>query len=81
MAIGPGKYDGWATRIIQETHAEAVVLLIVGGKKGHGLAVKTTSAEMSLQLPNVLRGMAHEMEESGEHAMDYLRCAGGEGGW
>ncbi len=79
MAIGPGKYDGWALRLIKETHAEAVVVIVLGGKKGNGFAVKTTDPEFSLHLPDILRGVAKSMEDGGEHAIDVLKAIGGKG--
>lgn len=79
MAIGPGKYDGWVLRIIKETHAEAVAVIVLGGKKGHGFAVKTQDPEFILHLPEILRGIAKSMEDDGDHAIDVLKAIGGKG--
>jgi hypothetical protein len=40
MALGPGKYDDLTTRIREETGADAVVLLVLGGNRGHGFSVQ-----------------------------------------
>ena len=38
MTLGPGgKYDAEAERVLMETNAEAVVLVVYGGKRGSGM--------------------------------------------
>lgn len=35
---GPGKYDEHATRVREETGAQSVVVIVIGGNKGHGFS-------------------------------------------
>ena len=62
MTIGPGKYDEECTLVRERTHAAGVVVIVVGGDKGAGFAVQTTTAEAALDLPAVLRSMADQFE-------------------
>lgn len=70
--IGPGKYDKLAEHCVLETDAEAVILIIVGGNKGHGMSasvkpgaqfeIAVRKIEMIANLPKVLRELADEIE-------------------
>jgi hypothetical protein len=72
MATGPGKYDEVATMARTLTLAEGVVLLVFGGFEGSGFSVQA-SADVLLQLPDVLETMAREIRadlaraQRGEH--------------
>lgn len=64
MALGPGKYDAECTQIMVAEHAEAVLVIVVGGKRGSGFACQATPA-ITFNLPSLLRGVADEIERSG----------------
>ncbi len=38
MARGPGKYDDLATYVRQQAEAKAVIIIVLGGKKGSGFS-------------------------------------------
>lgn len=62
MPEGPGKYDDVATKVMEETSAESVVLVIVGGKLGAGCSIKIGSALARRALPGILRAVADDIE-------------------
>ncbi len=41
MAIGPGKYDDACTAAREATKADAVVLVVLNGKRGAGFSVQS----------------------------------------
>jgi hypothetical protein len=65
MPVGPGKYDEYCTKIREETKAEGVLLAVFGGSKGDGFSVQAPF-ELLLELPEILRNMARQIEESSE---------------
>lgn len=67
MALGPGKYDAECTRLMVEEHAEAVLLIVIGGKRGAGFSCQATP-EVAFSLPRILRQVADEIERSGVNA-------------
>lgn len=40
MALGPGKYDAWCTRILSLEDADAVCLVVIGGARGPGASLQ-----------------------------------------
>ena len=60
---GPGKYDRITTAVRFETEAEAVVLVILGGRLGHGFSVQT-QPERRIDLVKTLRAVADEIERN-----------------
>lgn len=62
MALGPGKYDDLCTMVKEQSQAEGVVLIIVGGNKGVGFSAQLTAPQM-VSLPLVLRNIADKIEE------------------
>jgi hypothetical protein len=67
MALGPGKYDPECTRLMVSEHAEAVLVIVIGGKRGGGFACQATP-EITMSLPSILRNIAAEIERSGIQA-------------
>lgn len=63
MPMGPGKYDDECTRIMEDQQAEGIILIIVGGKKGHGFSCQATP-QVVAGLPQILRNVALELESS-----------------
>lgn len=77
----PGRYDEHAARVLRETEADAVVLVVVNGKKGFGMSVsadpeKPGSIQLASgrDLPALLRTMADLIE--GGAGPDGLRMHG-----
>ena len=64
MPLGPGKYGAHARRVIEETGAELVALIVLGGKDGAGFDVQSTSVELQGQVPDLLEFMAREIRAS-----------------
>ncbi len=62
MSHGPGKYDDEATAAREATGAAAVVLIVLGGRKGEGFAVQATSPALVAKLPALLRSMAEQID-------------------
>src|SRR5205085_1646492 len=55
MAIGPGQYDDLCTRVREESQAQAVVLIVLGGNKGNGFSMQ---AQMWDGSPRTAMGVA-----------------------
>lgn len=63
MPIGPGKFDEECTRVREATKAVACVLMVFGEEPGtSGFSVQARS-DVVLNLPNLLRQMADDMEQ------------------
>lgn len=67
MALGPGKYDDTCTSLMVSEHAEAVLVIVIGGRQKGGFACQATP-EITLSLPQILRNVADQIEQSGVHA-------------
>lgn len=63
MAHGPGKYDDEATMVRERTAAEAVVVVVVGGLRGHGFSTQSSDPQMLARLPALLRQIADQIEK------------------
>jgi hypothetical protein len=64
---GPGKYNDALTAAVQavgglQNGPELWVLAVVGGPKGEGFEVQTTSPWALTQIPRLLRGLADDIE-------------------
>jgi len=62
--VGPGKYDDECTQARMSTGADAVILLIVGGNRGHGFSVQCVNEDLQNFLPMLLRDVALSIEEA-----------------
>lgn len=62
MAQGQGNYGDVAERIREETGADGVILFVLNGKKGNGVALVGADDFMPA-VPDILRGMATELEK------------------
>lgn len=67
----PGKYDDEAERIMAKYNAEMALLLVIGGRHGHGMSVcinanNPNAEEMGASVPRLLRHMADLIEKQGE---------------
>ncbi len=61
MPIGPGKYDDFATRVMEETAAAGVVVIVIAGKAGSGFSVQGP-LPVQRSLPAMLRFLADQIE-------------------
>lgn len=64
MPVGPGKYDIYSKQVLLETHAETVIVAVVGGLKGNGFSVTSADPDAHSKLPAMLRSMADQIEAS-----------------
>jgi hypothetical protein len=65
VADGPGKYDKLTTWVRERAKAEGVILIVVGGNKGHGFSAQlsaTFPAESMLMTVAMLRDVANQIE-------------------
>lgn len=63
MPIGPGKYDDACTEVREKTGADGIILIVIRGNQGDGFSAQA-SPEDTLRLPEMLRYMAQQIEES-----------------
>lgn len=61
MTIGPGKYDKECAFVFDVTGAAAVLLIVIGGRKGNGFS-GIGDAQLMSSTPNLLRQMADQIE-------------------
>lgn len=70
MTEGPGRHDKHALRIMREELATCVVVIVLGGRRGPGVSVKTSGASreeamrLHMKVPGILRALAQHMDES-----------------
>jgi hypothetical protein len=64
MAFGPGKYDDLATEVRAKAKAEGVVVIVINGHLGGGFSAQL-SPLMTLQLPQILRDIANQIDAKG----------------
>lgn len=66
MTIGPGKYDDVCTKVRRLTGVDktggAVVLIVLGGKHGHGFSMQSDLETLKL-LPDMLETMAKQIRK------------------
>lgn len=63
MALGPGKYDDITTMVRELTGAETVAVIIIGGSRGTGFDIQSTTPLPLSILPRVLRDVADSIEK------------------
>jgi len=61
MLRGPGKYDDLATYCREKTHADGVILMIIGGEQGEGFSLQATP-QVLFAAPRALRILADQLE-------------------
>lgn len=59
---GPGKYDAEVTLVRVATEASTVVLVVIGGREGSGIAVQSTSPAELLRAAKMFRDLASHLE-------------------
>lgn len=63
MANGAGKYDDICTQARESAQAHSAVVIILGGKQGHGFSVQTVNEDLARVLPKILRDTAAQIED------------------
>ena len=67
--IGGGKYGEYPEEILKETKAGTVVLIVIGGDKGHGFSIASRDFLLDQKLPRLLRYIADDIEHQNlQHA-------------
>lgn len=61
---GEGKYDGSAEMLLARLDAKAVLVGVIEGNKGNGFSVCTKEALVLVKLPEILRNMADQLEQT-----------------
>jgi hypothetical protein len=64
MPLGPGKYDELCTKVREETNADTVLVIVLGGVKGSGFSMQTREMKISVLVPAILRDTADQIEAS-----------------
>jgi len=67
--LGPGEYGREAEKLAHKLRAEAILLLVISGKRGSSFSVAVDSeveyaSTLERMLPELLRKMADEIENS-----------------
>jgi hypothetical protein len=60
MVFGPGRYDDFCTTVRTATNAEAVIVMVVGGNRGHGFSCQASFAATQM-LPDFVEDMAKQI--------------------
>lgn len=66
MPFGPGRYDKECVRILDETEADCVLVLVMGGKSGSGFSTAAKGLQgvfVAMLAPQILRDVADEIEK------------------
>lgn len=66
MPLGPGKYDDLCTKVREDTAADAVVLIVLGGNLGSGFSVQALGEPLS-ELPILLEHLAKQIRAEAGH--------------
>ena len=64
MSLGAGKYDPLCTHVREQAKAECVLLIVMGGDKGNGFSMQTANLLLLAGVPDLLRDVARQIEES-----------------
>lgn len=72
---GPGKYDAQCAKALLETDAYAVLMVVVGGNKGHGFSVNSRDRSIVLNISTLLREVADEIDKKIEQTTNNERTA------
>ncbi|HEY4383372.1 MAG TPA: hypothetical protein VGN34_02700 [Ktedonobacteraceae bacterium] len=62
MALGAGKYDDLCSIVLEQSGAEAAIVIILGGNKGSGFSLQAP-LEIVAHLPDILEFMAMQLRE------------------
>lgn len=64
MSLGKGKYDDECTLVRERTNAMTAIVIIEGGDKGQGFSCQTIDPLVQVRLPQILRRVADDIEQS-----------------
>ena len=62
MPYGAGKYDKECMAAMTTTEANTVVLVVLGGNRGHGFSITSVDTGIEQKLPSLLRQLADSIE-------------------
>lgn len=72
MAIGGGKYEKEVVEMLERLRADGVMLIVVNGDRGHGVATRGTAIGI-LMLPTLLRMIASDIESDTGEAWENMK--------
>lgn len=58
--FGPGRYDGWCTRVREAVHARGVLLIVIGGEDGAGFSCQADLITTA-RVPEIIEGVARQI--------------------
>lgn len=70
MALGPGRYDDLTTYVREHAAAEAVLVIVLGGRHGSGFSVQALAEhaeQVQTRIPAILRDIAEKIEVDTAH--------------
>lgn len=75
MDSANGAYDADCERILTKHEADGVLLMVVNGKKGHGMSVcldekNPHALDLGRSIPSLLRRLADMVENQGEFKLE-----------
>jgi hypothetical protein len=73
-ATGPGRYDGWCTRVREAVHARGVVLIIFHGDDGSGFSCQADFI-ITNRLPEILEETARKIRGAAPPHEEVLRTS------
>lgn len=65
MTIGAGKYDDLCTIVMEKSEAEAVLVVVLSGNKGHGFSMQMLRPELVKMVPDLLEDVAKQIRSDG----------------
>jgi hypothetical protein len=68
MTIGPGRYDDLCTMVREATDAEGVIIIVLGGDRGHGFSCQFTDPAMLASVPGTLETIADQVRKDMEQS-------------
>lgn len=60
-----GHYDEECEKLLNETEAAGVIVIVLAGNKGTGFSLSAIDPQVVLDLPSILRTVADKIEKKG----------------
>lgn len=57
-----GNYDDEAEHLLHKLNAQGVLVIVMGGQKGHGFSITTKKQKILAEVPHMLRTVAEDIE-------------------
>lgn len=64
MPVGPGKYDKECEEILLRDHADVVLVIVIGGKRGDGFSLSGVNPFVIPNIAAILRHVADSIEQT-----------------